>query len=640
MSLPPIISDARFSSLHSDPVRLNKQMLEQRRMKRTDPLPSYSRLQRFARNPKKGGKIIVDDRFKAVVEDDRFQDAAMSRRHVKGAVPSTDRRSTTASTYVLADPKSNQQAPEGDAAAPAHVRKKKGNAKRTEARAAAREATLAGADSAEHSDMHAYEAALGDALEGIDGVIDDADGEDDEAEEHAAAAPRVARSSVEERVSKLALIARGLAEFSDSDASSSEDEMGDLDAEAERLAATVNARTDAIVDPEAPDLDDVAMDTAEGAETARLAIVGLDWEHVRAVDVHAVLASGVPLRGGGAVVRVSIYPSEYGAKRMAEEARQGPTVLLRASAEAAAAAAAAGKQPPAGDDEADPILLRQYELNKLKYYFAVAECDSAATAAAVYDAVDGLELEATSNVMDLRFIPDGTAFSRPPRDVSTAVPADYAAPNFATQALQSSRVELSWDNDEGARSRALQWDRLVPKKPQERKGKGAKQAARKAAAEAAARGLDGDEDDELGDLKAYLASGSEDDDSSDGNDRGAASSKGTKGKVSKGKSARADKEKAARLRAMLLGDGGSVGSLPEDEDDAVEDEEEEGEDEEDEEEEEEEEEDDGEDIAAGVRVRRGRDSQSITISDVTQTKAFAKRAREGALAAEAKAETP
>lgn len=41
--------------------------------------------------------------------------------------------------------------------------------------------------------------------------------------------------------------------------------------------------------------------------TPRLAAVDLDWDHVRAVDILAVLRSFVPK--GGAIQRVVVYPS-------------------------------------------------------------------------------------------------------------------------------------------------------------------------------------------------------------------------------------------------------------------------------------------------------------------------------------------
>lgn len=57
----------------------------------------------------------------------------------------------------------------------------------------------------------------------------------------------------------------------------------------------------------------------------------------------------------------------------------------------------------------------------LRYYYAVVECDSNATADYLYKACDGVEFERSSNVFDLRFIPDSMDFKHPPRDVATEV---------------------------------------------------------------------------------------------------------------------------------------------------------------------------------------------------------------------------
>ena len=69
----------------------------------------------------------------------------------------------------------------------------------------------------------------------------------------------------------------------------------------------------------------------EAAEpTARLAVVDLDWEHVTAQDIFTILHSFVPK--GGALTRVTIYPSKYGLERMAQEARHGPQGIFEAKA--------------------------------------------------------------------------------------------------------------------------------------------------------------------------------------------------------------------------------------------------------------------------------------------------------------------
>ena len=45
-----------------------------------------------------------------------------------------------------------------------------------------------------------------------------------------------------------------------------------------------------------------------------------------------------------------------------------------------------------------------------RYYYAIAEFDSAASARRVYDEIDGTEMEATANIFDLRFVPEEMEF--------------------------------------------------------------------------------------------------------------------------------------------------------------------------------------------------------------------------------------
>lgn len=69
------------------------------------------------------------------------------------------------------------------------------------------------------------------------------------------------------------------------------------------------------------------------------------------------------------------------------------------------------EQAETNDEMLDPVKVREYEFKKMKYYFAVIECDSSQTATYLYNECDGFEFESTSILLDLRFIPDSLDFS-------------------------------------------------------------------------------------------------------------------------------------------------------------------------------------------------------------------------------------
>ncbi|CAH1418379.1 unnamed protein product [Lactuca virosa] len=107
------------------------------------------------------------------------------------------------------------------------------------------------------------------------------------------------------------------------------------------------------------------------------------------------------------------------------------------------------------DEDDDNDKLRAYELERLWYYVAVVVCDSVATADYLYKSCDGIEFERSSNMLDLRFIQDSMEFKHPPRDVATRAPANYEGIDFQTRALQLSKVDLTWDENEPRRSKKL-----------------------------------------------------------------------------------------------------------------------------------------------------------------------------------------
>ncbi|XP_011693870.1 PREDICTED: ESF1 homolog [Wasmannia auropunctata] len=212
--------------------------------------------------------------------------------------------------------------------------------------------------------------------------------------------------------------------------------------------------------------------------TRRLAICNMDWDRIRAVDLMILLNSFLP--SGGLIQSVTIYPSEFGLQRMKEEEINGPTELKNK---------ANGSEDEIEDDNEEGSKyhmekLRQYQLNRLKYYYAVAEFDSAETANKVYTECDGIEYESTATRLDLRFIPDDMTFDQESKEVCTEIPepVKYQPRQFTTTALQQIKVELTWDETNPDRQEFTQ--KLNSGKLQEV-----------------------DEND----LQTYLASGSEDD---------------------------------------------------------------------------------------------------------------------------------
>lgn len=65
--------------------------------------------------------------------------------------------------------------------------------------------------------------------------------------------------------------------------------------------------------------------------------------------------------------------------------------------------------------------MRKYEKQRLKYYYAILDCDSVRTASSLYEQCDGVEFEDSGNCFDLRFVPDGVTFDNPPRDEAKEV---------------------------------------------------------------------------------------------------------------------------------------------------------------------------------------------------------------------------
>ncbi|KIY63526.1 hypothetical protein CYLTODRAFT_471233 [Cylindrobasidium torrendii FP15055 ss-10] len=269
-----------------------------------------------------------------------------------------------------------------------------------------------------------------------------------------------------------------------------------------------------------------------GDRTRRLAAVNLDWDHIRASHLFKICSSLVSpsapsnhaaeastssssckpstLIARGQVLSVRVYPSEFGKERMAKEEKEGPPAELFKRRKEPTEINAKTIYEVGEEGQLNEDALRKYQLDRLRYYYAVIECDTVDAASHIYDELEATEFERSANLFDLRFVPDDMPFDDAFRDEATG---DETAPSkpleFTTDALRHSRVKLTWDDDDPERARTTR--RKFTK-----------------------------EDIEKNNFRAYIASSSEDEDEEE--------------KVHKSKS----KDK---LRALLL--GGNTDEMPE-----------------------------------------------------------------------------
>ena len=276
----------------------------------------------------------------------------------------------------------------------------------------------------------------------------------------------------------------GSSEEESDDEDESEDESEDETALKKRDPARQGGFSESESEEES-DSDEASVDDEELAEetagheqteeipmgevSRRIAAVNLDWDNIRATDIMAVAQNFIS--GGGNVESVTIYPSEFGRERLEREELEGPPREIFASSKRKPAVDDDDSNEDADDDEDDTKIerqlqqeqvnegdefdtakLRQYQLERLRYYYAVITCSNKTTAKAIYDSMDGREYLTSANFFDLRFIPDGVTFDDDkPRDECTKLPDGYNPNEFRTEALTHSNVRLTWDDDDPTR---------------------------------------------------------------------------------------------------------------------------------------------------------------------------------------------
>ncbi|KAI0068254.1 hypothetical protein BV25DRAFT_1987063 [Artomyces pyxidatus] len=247
------------------------------------------------------------------------------------------------------------------------------------------------------------------------------------------------------------------ADDDDAEVDLNEDNFADLDAQATAYSKAAPEDTDEGIED-------------ESSRTRRIAVVNLDWDHVRAIHLYKIFASvlsssstssskssrnAVPMVRGK-LLNVRIYPSQFGKERMEREEKEGPPIeLLKKKVQDEAEINERTIYETGNADEYDEDALRTYQLERLRYFYAIVECDGVDVASHLYSELQGTELERSANVFDLSFVPDDMSFDEDYTDEASAADAatDYKGLDFVTDALRHSRVKLTWDQDDPERDR-------------------------------------------------------------------------------------------------------------------------------------------------------------------------------------------
>lgn len=375
-------------------------------------------------NEKSGTKVVLDERFSSVLTDPKFQ---LDIQDKYGRKNKKDKaKSELSAFYEIEDPAASnddgddRKTPQEEDHSPAIAEQKTNN---DDDESSSEEEGVHGKLQNPASRI-AYLTALSRGELDLSSSSDESDGDDDDDNSHSE---------------------------DDGDSEATDDVMGKA----------------GILDPSKRD-EEIEITTEE---SPYLAVMDMDWSHVRALDIFAVVSSFVP---PGSVKSVRVYASDFGIARMEREAQFGPEGLWKKSestknnsgAPDSGSSDEEREKTSVGDDaeEAlssgfDPEKLREYEASKLKYYFAVVEMASSSHAESVYKEIDGLEFEHSSAALDVRAIPEeelpNIVKERPMRDEATGIPSNYEPPEFVVSALQQTNVQCTWEAGDRERERTL-----------------------------------------------------------------------------------------------------------------------------------------------------------------------------------------
>lgn len=198
-----------------------------------------------------------------------------------------------------------------------------------------------------------------------------------------------------------------------------------------------------------------------GDSTKRISVLNLDWDNITAKKLFIIFNS--LSNKENSVKSVCIYPSDFGLEEMKKEKLQGPDANIFKSNNKQSSNDVyihdlneLNKREKISEYEIfDQAKLREYELKKMKYYYAVVELNSINVANYIYDNYDGMEIERTQMFLDLRFVPDDIKFPHKPKESCFTLPSEYEQLK-ASRALNHTNVKLTWDQTDEKREKLIQ----------------------------------------------------------------------------------------------------------------------------------------------------------------------------------------
>merc|ERR1712226_78748 len=188
---------------------------------------------------------------------------------------------------------------------------------------------------------------------------------------------------------------------------------------------------------------------SEDANSSVLAMCNFDVNEISAEDIYMLLQSFLPLNGS--VKCVKVFISDYGKEKLAEEATEGPKALK------------------VGNDNFNSLEInmsekeatekvRVYQAQRLRYYYAIINCNDAETAAHLYEVCDGLEFESSATFVDLRFVPESENFEDKTlkEEYFPSITIKKYKPNsYTNKALSHQKADLTWESDDRKRKEVL-----------------------------------------------------------------------------------------------------------------------------------------------------------------------------------------